>query len=294
MATTLNISGLTEYVDQKRDELLVNAIAGDRVLDYVELMPDVKYKSALHYLDSEIVLQKASCGWSPAGSDTLSERFVEVVPVEVEKEWCYLDFLKYYTAYQMKIEAGRESMPFEEAFANSNMAKVQEALNEMLFQGNSALTVTGWINDIKEVSGDTVEFATGATVVEKVDAMVAACTAKMLKKGVNIFMSFTDFRNYVQESNGTCCANRPVLDAASNSITYAGDSRIKLIPVYGLEGTGAIIASTPDALVYATDVEGSETVYRLWFDEKEQKFMFRVIFNAGTAVKWIDEAILGD
>lgn len=294
MATTLNISGLTEYVAQNRDELLVNAIAGDRVLDYVELMPDVKYKSALHYLDSEVVLQKATCGWNPQGSDTLSERFVEVVPVEIEKEWCYLDFLKYYTAYQMRVEAGRESMPFEQRFAESNVAKVQEALNEMLFQGNSALTINGWIADIKEVSGDTVEFNSGQTVTEKVDAIVAACTAKMLKKGVNIFLSFTDFRNYVQESNGTCCANRPVIDAASDSITYAGDSRIKLIPVYGLEGTGAIIAATADALVYATDVEGSETVYRIWFDEKEQKFMFRILFNAGTAVKWIDEVILGE
>ncbi len=294
MANTLNVSGLTDYVNVHKDELITKASLGAKSLDYVEIMANVKYKDALNYLDSEVVLQDGSqCGWNPQGSDIFSERFIETKAVEVEKEFCWKDFEKKYMNYQLMWEAGRETLPFEEKIAQSNLDAIQEALEDLVWQGDDNLGINGWLADAEEVSAATVDFETGQTVTEKVDAVVAALTAPMLKKGVNIFMSFTDFRNYVMESNGTCCANRPILDAAAESIAYAGDSRIKLIPVFGLEGTGAIVAATEDAIVYATDIEGSDNTYRMWFDEKEEKFMFRVLFRAGTAIKLIDEVVVG-
>ena len=163
----------------------------------------------------------------------------------------------------------------------------------MLWKGNSGASVTGFLADAAEASAATVSFGSGDTAVGKVDALVAGLSAKMLAKGVNIFMSFTDFRDYVLTSNGTCCANRPILDAAAESITYAGDSRIKLIPVLGLEGAGKMVAATPDALVYGTDIEGSETAYRWFFDEKENKFLFHVMFVGGTAIRFVDEVVVG-
>ena len=294
MANTLNLSALPEYVEQNRDQLFVKATVGAKTLDYVELMLGVKHKEALNYLDSEVVLQAAACGWNPAGSDTFAQRYIEVHLVEVEKEFCYLDFKEKYMNYQLRWEAGRETLPFEEKIANSNVEAIKAAVEDMVWQGNSGASVTGFLADAAEASAATVSFGTGDTTVAKVDALVAAASARMLAKGVNIFMSMTDFRNYVLESNGTCCANRPILDAAADEIIYAGDSRIKLIPVLGLEGTGKMVAATPDALVYGTDIEGSETSYRIWFDEKEQKYMFRVLFAAGTAIKFVDEVVVGE
>ena len=294
MANTLNLSALPEYIEQNRDQLFVDSTVGAKTLDYVELMLGVKHKEALNYLESEVVLQAAQCGWNPNGTDTFSQRYIEVHLVEVEKEFCYIDFKEKYMNYQLRWEAGRETLPFEESIAKSNVEAIKAAVEDMVWQGNSGASVTGFLADIADASAATVSFGSGETVVEKVDAMVAAATAKMLAKGVNIFMSMTDFRNYVLVSNGTCCANRPILDAAADSIIYAGDSRIKLIPVLGLEGTGKMVAATGDALVYGTDIEGSETVYRIWFDEKEQKFLFRVLFAAGTAVKYPNEVILGE
>lgn len=293
MANTLNLSALPEYIEQNRDQLFVDSTVGAKTLDYVELMLGVKHKEALNYLDSEVVLQAAQCGWNPNGSDTFSQRYIEVHLIEIEKEFCYIDFKEKYMNYQLRWEAGRETLPFEESIAKSNVEAIKAAVEDMVWQGNSGASVTGFLADIADASAATVSFGSGATVVEKVDAMVAATTAKMLSKGVNIFMSMTDFRNYVLESNGTCCNGRPVLDAAAESITYVGDSRIKLIPVLGLEDTGKMVAATGDALVYGTDLEGSETVYRIFWDEKDQKFLFRVLFAAGTAVKYPNEVVLG-
>ena len=293
MANTLNLSALPEYIEQNKEQLFVDSTVGAKTLDYVELMLGVKHKEALNYLESEVVLQAAACGWNPNGSDTFAQRYIEVNLVEVEKEFCYIDFKEKYMNYQLRWEAGRETLPFEEKIAQSNVEAIKAAVEDMVWKGNSGASVTGFLADIAEASATTVSFGSGATTVDKIDAVVAATNAKMLAKGVNIFVSMTDFRNFVQESNGTCCANRPILDAASESIIYAGDSRIRIVPVLGLEDTGAIVAASKDALVYGTDLKDSETVYRMWFDEKEQKFMFRVLFAAGTAVKYPNEVILG-
>ena len=294
MANTLNISGLTDYVNVHKDELFIKATLGTKTLDYVEIMPNVKYKDALNYLDSEVVLQDGSaCGWNPQGSDVFSERYIETKAVEVEKEFCWKDFEKKFMNYQLLWEAGREKLPFEEKIAQSNMNAIQEAVENLVWNGDQTIGISGFLADIDEAGSEAVEFADGATASEKINAIVAALSIKMLKKGVNIYMSYTDFRNYIQEQNGTCCAGRPVIDAASESIKYFGDSRITLIPVLGLEDSGAMVAASADALVYATDVEGSERAYRMWFDEKEEKFMFRVLFRAGTAVKFPDEVVIG-
>jgi len=296
MANTLNISSLPDYVKEHRDELFINAVLGGKTLGLVEIMPNVKYKDALNYLDSEVVLQDGSdCGWNPQGSDTFSQRYIETKAVEVEKEFCWKDFEKKYMNYQLLWEAGREKLPFEEKIAQSNMNAIQDAVEDLVWKGNATLGISGFVADARaEQLVEKVEFETGQTVSDKIDAVVAALTTKMLKKGVNIYVSPTDFRAYVMEQNGACCNNKPAIDAAAEFINYFGDSRVKVYPVLGLEGANAIVAATPDALVYATDVEGSESTYRMWFDEKEEKFMFRVLFRAGTAVKFPDEVILGE
>lgn len=291
MANTLDLSALPDYIKEHRDELFINSTLGSKTFDYVEIMPNVKWKDALNYLDSEIVLQDGSnCGWNPQGSDTFSQRFIETKAVEIEKEFCWKDFEKKYMNYQLLWEAGREKLPFEQKIADSNMNAIKDAVEELVWQGNNTLGISGFVADVK-AEGAKAEVASGATISEKIDVVVKSLPIKMLKKGVNIYLSYGDFTTYIQEQNGACCTNKPVLDAASESIKYFGDSRITIVPVVGLEGTGEIIAATPDSLVYATDVEGSENTYRMWFDEKEEKFLFRVLFRAGTAVKYPDEVV---
>lgn len=296
----LNVSGLTDYVNIHRDELFIKATAGAKSLDYVEVMGDVKWKDALQYLDSTIVLADGSvCGFNPQGSDVFSERYIETKAVKVEKEFCGKDFEKKAANYQLRWEAGRETLPFEEKIALSNMNAIQDALEHLVWRGEASLEIDGWLAQATaETLVTDVTWASGSTTIAKVDAMVANIPAKALAKGVRIFMSPTDFRNYVAEQNASCCANRPIIDANVESLKYIGDSRIELVPVAGLEPansaeTNYMVAATEDALVYGTDIENSENVYKFWFNEEDEKFKFRVLFRAGTAIKHPEEVVLG-
>ena len=44
--TTLSVSGLTDYVNVHKDELLVKATVGSKTMKYIDVLPDIKYKDA--------------------------------------------------------------------------------------------------------------------------------------------------------------------------------------------------------------------------------------------------------
>ena len=288
----INVSALPEYIQENRDELFVKAIASTKTLDYIESMLGVKGKAALNYLNSTVVLADGeSCGWNPQGDDTFTQKTVETKLVAVNKEFCAKQMRSKWMSYDLSLAAGRENLPFEQKIAESNVAAIKKAVEKLIWQGDSGLSIAGLLAQI-EADGSTIKVIGGTTILEKVGKVIAAIPAGALEKGVNVFMSYTDFRSYVEAKNAECCGNMPVIDANVDDLVYAGDSRIKFVPVAGLEGTNKIVAAPYDALVYATDVEDSEGIFKMWFDEKEDKFLFKVLFTAGTAVKYNDEVVL--
>lgn len=293
MANTL-INSLPDYIENKKDELFVKAVASTKTLDYVEIMPNVKFKENLNYLDSTVVLADGSeCGWNPQGSDTFGARTIEVYPIAVQKEFCAKELRKTYANYQLAFEAGRETLPFEEKIAQSQIAAIKKEVEKMVWQGNATVGMAGFLAQMAaDNSVVDVTFGEGADIVTKLDAVIAAIPAGALEKGTNVFLSWTDFRAYVKAVNAECCSNT-IIDANVVALPYSGDSRITLVPVAGLEGTGKIVAAPFDAIVYGTDIVGSEGVYRMFYDVKEGKFLFEVQFTAGTALKFPDEVVLG-
>ena len=288
----INVSALPDYIQENRDELFVKAIASTKTLDYIESMLGVKGKAALNYLNSTVVLADGeSCGWNPQGDDTFTQKTVTTKLVAVNKEFCAKQMRSKWMSYDLSLAAGRENLPFEQKIADSNVAAIKKAVEKLIWQGDVTLGIDGLLKQIK-AEESAVKVNGGTTILEKIGKVIAAIPAGALEKGVNVFMSYTDFRSYVEAKNAECCGNMPVIDANVDYLVYAGDSRIKLVPVAGLEGTNKIVAAPYDALVYATDVEDSEGIFKMWFDEKEDKFLFKVLFTAGTAVKYADETVI--
>lgn len=288
----INVSTLPDYIQENRDELFVKAIASTKTLDYIESMLGVKGKAALNYLNSTVVLADGeTCGWNPQGDDTFTQKTVSTKLVTVNKEFCAKQMRSKWMSYDLSLAAGRENLPFEQKIAESNVAAIKKAVEKLIWQGDTTLGIDGLLKQINTEAG-AIKVTGGTTILEKVGKVIAAIPAGALEKGVNVFMSYTDFRSYVEAKNAECCANMPIIDANVDYLVYAGDSRIKLVPVAGLEGTNKIVAAPYDALVYATDVEDSEGIFKMWFDEKEDKFLFKVLFTAGTAVKYNDEVVL--
>lgn len=293
----INVSTLSEYVNQNNGELLTKAVLGAKTLDYIEIMPGVKYKDVLNYLDSTVEFKNGEqCGWEPSGEDKFTQRTIEVKPIKINKEFCHKDLRKYWMNYQMLFEAGRETLPFEEKIIENNINAINAELEKLIWQGDGNKPMNGILETLKSAEGVVEKTVSeGYTAIEAIDAAYEGMTPTMLIQEPVIFVSPSTFRSYVHGLNATCCANREVIDAASEKITYPGDSRVSIVPVPGIEGADenfCIALATPAKnLVYGTDVEGSENTFKFWYDEKEDKFMFKVLFNAGTQVKFPDQIV---
>ena len=297
----IKVDTLSEYVNVHKDELLTKAVLGANTLDHVEKMLDVKYKDQLNYLDSTVVLADGTvCGWNPQGDDKFTARTIEVVPLAVQKEFCWKDLRKYWMNEQLLFDAGRETLPFEEKFTENNIKAINAELEKQIWmneKGTDNALFDGFVKLITAAAGShKVDLAAGYTAIDIIDKTYAALTPVMLLQGVTIFVSHSTFRNYIQALNAVCCANRAVIDANADSVMYPGDSRVKIVPVTGLEGAAATkvlaVASPESNLVYATDVDGSENDFRLWFDEKESKYLMSVLFNAGVQYKFDDQLVI--
>lgn len=292
MANTTTINApLNDYVNVHRDELIVRASATFATLPYIDKMYGVKYKDTLAMLESSVVLKDGSaCGWDPAGSDTISPITIEDFPVVIQKTFCGKDFRKTFANYELNWKAGGVEVPFAEAFINSNLQAISDELEKLVWSGDTAIGIDGFL---KQLDG-TKKTLTGTTATERIDEVVKGLTDRMLKKGVNVFVTPALFRQYIAEQNAECCGNKSVIDAAVATLSYVGDSRVKIIPVSGLisETKVQIVAATADALVYATDLENSENEFRWFKDEKDGSENLEVLFLAGTAVRYADEAQL--
>lgn len=300
---SINVSALPEYVNQRADELLTKAMLEGTTLDYISIMPSVKHKDSLTYLSSTVAFQDAkTCGFNAQGDDTLSQRTIEVAPIKVNKEYCDKDLRKTALNHQLLFEAGREKLPFEEKFMEGNIVAINAELEKEIWQNNGSALFPGFLYQI--TAGDAsvgpidASVAPGYGADDVIDLAYDKLPEIVLKKGAVIFVSHTLFRAYVKALNATCCANRPMLDAASNEIDYPGDSRVKIVPIAGLQGAtdsngkaALAVASWAKNFVYGTDVEGSENTFKFWYSDDDDVFKFKVLFNAGTAIAWPDEVV---
>lgn len=300
MANAINLTALNEYVEQRTDELLTKAVLGAKTLNVIDVMLDVKYKAPLNYLDTTVVFADAStCGWNPDGSDTFTQRMIEVSPVKVNKEWCARDMRKYWMNYQLLIDANRETLPFEEKIVDENLkainAKLETAIwqESTLFDGLLSVIATDASAGIK-----TYDASAGVAYDEVIDKAYQNITDEMYERGeITMFVSPTVYRGYISELNAVCCANREMIDAASDSITYPGDSRVTIRPTVGLTGAEIsskdvyVVCTWAKNLVFGTDVENSENDFKVWYDDKDEMTRFKVLFNAGTQIKFPNEVI---
>ncbi len=292
----INVNDLPEYVADNRNELLTKAALGAETLDYIDTILNVKHKTNLHILSSTIQFQNGKeCGFNAQGEDKFSNRTLEVIPIKVNKSFCDRDLIEKWTNQDLLIQAGRETLPFEQIFMEENNKAIARKLDEAIWQAKGNSDYLDGFRGFTEYcqNGATVELPVGSTEADLVDAMYAAIPTAVLANDPIIFVSYTFFRKYIMVLNSTCCANRPIVDANTVELRYIGDSRVIIKPVVGLENSEWFYAGSRHNFIYGTDIEDSQNAYKLWYSDDDDLFKYKVLFNAGVQVAFPDEVVRG-
>ena len=294
----INVSSLTQYVDEQRLPLIRKAVLAPKSADLFNLQTGVKSKAALNILTTSVVFgDGAACGWNPNGTNTLSQREIEVGKVKVNMNFCDRTLLDYWAGYEVKVAAGKEVLPFEEAFVADILAHVNEEVEKAIWQGDKEgsgnLTIFDGLLKILNAESGVIKKAavSGNNIAQEVYDAYASIPLEILHTA-SVVCGEDTFRAYIGELNSANLYHYdPKVDEGMSIVIPGTSTRIYGVP--GLNGTKKIVAGDLKGnFFYGTDLEGDQEVFDLWYSKDNQEFRLAIKFNAGVQVAFPDQVVV--
>ena len=302
MASAWNVSGLSTYVKENRDEILRKVILEGDTISKMAKQLGIKTKERLHYFNLDPIFQDgAGCGFSAQGSTNLTEKDIEVAPVKVNMEWCNDDLLGKFAEYLVRFgaNANAEELAFEQMIADELIKNINKSMEEAVWQADTTNTGRTDLFDglLAQAEADNatikVNFGTGDTLYDKVKAVIMEIPEEILDNAV-VFVSPANFRSLVFELLEMNNFHIEPEEIEKGEFYFPGTT----IPVHktmGLIGVDdKIYASTWENMVYGTDMLNDKEELRFWFSDDDDLHRLKVKWVSGVATYFSDYVVLGE
>lgn len=303
MANFINVSGLT-YCGKEAQEIFSKDIYDIDLRQYgITFMDGVKGKMKMYTGEIGDAWQLYTCPFTPAGSASLAEAFIEPAAIKVNQENCYDTFWNTFLVSQTEISLrGGIPQTFGDWYFGKLRQKMAKEYQEIFWQGDTARTATTKVylkavdgvekklhdnSGVTKVSGATI---TVDNVISQIEAVImkgleVAGNAEVDTEGYKIFMNHQDVRLLEVALGKVCCPNS-VNQVFAN---YARDNGRIFVMGYEVIPTmmskDKILFGPARNLVLGFDTYSSHIEYKL-IDLRETTGdnMFRVIALSNIAV----------
>ena len=261
----------------------------------VTFIDNVKGKRKIYMGTWDNAWQSYTCPFTPDGEVSLSEAYIEAVPIKVNKEFCRNEFWDSYLVESTEISLnGQIPQPFSEWYFNRLRKQMAKEYQEIFWQGDTARTATTK-SYLKVTDGIEKKLADNANVTKisgsvftvdnvlaQVEAVIQAglnlaATNEWVTDNYKVLMNKYDIELVKMALGKICCPN-------SQSIfsNYARGANGGVI-IYGFEliptemSRNNIIFGDPRNLVLGFDTYDSHLQYKL-IDMKDTTLddMYRV------------------
>jgi hypothetical protein len=287
----LDFTALTAYTDEISEASRFAAVANSRTLadGLVTMMPNVKRSRSLNLITTNLTAADGdSCGFTAAGNDVYSQRDLTVTDIMYNKEWCPNDFEDFWT--QVTLSAGSyydENVSEVQIIVDNLIENIAQNTEDYIWQGNSGLSLNGFVDVLDAVSGTTVLTSTGVAWATNEIAVLTQMfedipEAVVGKDDMTIFMGLDYSRELL------------VALRAENNFNFAPDESftsfrfpglpLRIEAVEGLTGSSRIIAARRSNLFVGFDAEGDMNDFRLWFSNDNDTIRFKLRHKLGTQV----------
>lgn len=293
----LNVSTLTNYVEEKRLPLIAKSFLRGKTIDLIQIETGVLQDTALNLVSASVEFgDGATCGWNATDGVALSQRILKPTFLKVNQSFCDKSLLKKWASYEVKLAAGREQLPFEEKFMEEIANAINESIEKLVWQGDSSHTnePDGFLK-ILEAGGSGVVSATwsaGTTAYNKIKAVYNAIPANIIdKEDTVIFVGEETYREFIQD---LVAANLYHFspDYKAGEYMVPGTS-IRVIAVNGLNGTGKIVAGRLSNFFYGVGAEDDKDTFDFWYSQDSREFRLAVYFAIAVQVAYPNEIVLG-
>lgn len=293
----LNVSTLTNYVEEKRLPLIAKSFLRGKTIDLIQIETGVLQDTALNLVSAQVEFgDGATCGWNATDGVALSQRILKPTFLKVNQSFCDKSLLKKWASYEVKLAAGREQLPFEEKFMEEIANAINESIEKLVWQGDSSHTnePDGFLKILETVSSGVISktWTAGTTAYNKIKAVYNAIPANIIdKEDTVIFVGEETYREFIQD---LVAANLYHFspDYKAGEYMVPGTS-IRVIAVNGLNSTGKIVAGRLSNFFYGVGAEDDKDTFDFWYSQDSREFRLAVYFAMAVQVAYPNEIVLG-
>ena len=295
--TNFLVTSLPDYIQENRDLIIANfALSGDS-RRYMGLMTGVKGFANLNILTAEISLQNGkTCGFDPLDSLTIAPRTVEVAPIKVQGEICPQTLLGTWGEYLVRLNAQeiKRELPFEGYLVESITNEIKKKIEALIWVGSK--------NDGAPLDGILTQFEAEGGKIQGIDCCDGdACGANtpnvfgalqqifsivsedVASRGLDIFLDPALYRTFaLQLMKANLYHFAPEAGYPETIILPGTDARV--IKTNGLANSSLAVATFRRNFVYATDMEGDEEVFDIWWSNDNRTFRYEVLWASGVGI----------
>lgn len=297
------VTSLPDYVNQSSMELKAKSELGARSAGLLTIQTGVNGDTDIHLLTTDVKFQDGSdCGFNAQDTSAITHRRLSPAILKVNTTFCEKKLLGTFAQHQVRVAAGKESLPFEEKFISGIVGGVNDGVEKLIWQGDSTATGQTEPDGLLKImktdvpTGNTVAYNAGTSAYSAIKDVYSKMPTQVVNKSdARIIVSTSLFRKFIME---LVAANLYHYDPANNAETLSyklPGSNVIVEGVEGLDGADKeyIIGGRLSNLFVGVDLEGDTDTFDFWYSKDDRIFKLAIEFALATQVAFPDEIILG-
>lgn len=281
MASTLNLDGIKNYIAQNQEIIASQLVAMTPSVAFLQVQNGIKSDTSLHQLVTNLEIQDGkSCGFSSAGSQTISDRKFEPALLKVNTEYCAKDFVGTYKAYELKIAMGKSSLPLEEALINDILQGIANENERLIWSGNKSEgdLVDGFIKIMADANVETI-----TTNVEGVYEKVKVAYKQITDRKASIVMSTPMYKQLILDLMEKNLYHYNETENAEQVITLPG-TNLKIYGIDGMEDAENMYVVRLDEMFVGMDNDADASTFDFFFSEDDRVYKLIVEWMLGVQI----------
>jgi hypothetical protein len=294
-----NLSSLATYTDEVGGELIRRAILEGETAKIIKVQPGVKGSQAINLLDSTLVVQDGSCGWSSSGQTTYTQRDITVCQYKVNEALCPADLNDYWLGQLLAPGSYNESVPFEQQISELKSAQISQYIENLMWQASSATTCFSGFKELTAQLGTGNTTVTGGIVVTgssaltssnalaQVDLLVEAIPDDIVDRtDLVIFMSHANYRKYLINYRTANYYHFNPENSYEDFKTFHPATNILVHPVGGLNSSNRLVLAPAGYMVMGVDLMSDSETLKMFYSVDFDEVRLRSNFKIGVQIAW--------
>lgn len=291
-------TSINKYVDQLYDGFIASVVGKVRTLDFITIVPDVKYSKVVPTVDTTLDFVAADTCTTFANGATTSVTGVTLTAcyLKSEESFCLSEMEQYYFGQYMRRGSTQEQLPFEEAFMDEKMGKIAKKLDQIFWQGNSC--VTGLIAGATAggaslvTASFSVSTAANNGVIATFDAMADALNSDMLSEELVLFCGQDTFDKYTRSIRNLNLYHFSPDEINGASVRMFGKRNITIVATVGLDGTNRAILTKPEFILWGTDLAPADEALAGEYNFQLDRYLMRYKVKIAAGIAFPARAVV--